>query len=141
MPKRKGFDPIADAHELSQHNFHASYWFNRVTSYTYAQWMALKKISVLVLPLYVLIWVMLIKSAVERSREGGLGFWAAVFDFSNADSLARLVQLLFLAFYTVVMLIGAVQLALGPRRNRDSEERPKREMEKKHPKRRKDYGR
>ena len=45
MGKGKGFDPLADAQEVAEHNINPYYWINRVTSFTFARWMAEKRLE------------------------------------------------------------------------------------------------
>ncbi len=140
MSKRKGFDPIADANELSQHNFHSAYWINRVTSYTYATWMANKRLAIFVFPFYIIVWYLLLKNSTETASEKHTNILKIWFDFSNSASLEFLVQLLFLFFYTVILVMMVIQTVLAKKPVPEESEN-KKEEKKKQPKRRKDYGR
>ena len=137
MGKRKGFDIIEDAHELAQHNYGHPYWVNRVTSYTYATWMAEKKISVFMLPFVIFTWIFLFRFLSDASAEG-TSVWKVIFNFSDSASTAWFVSLLYLIFYTLITTIAAVQTLT--RKPPPKIEIPK-EKRKKYPKRRKDYGR
>jgi len=140
MAKRRGFDVIEDAHELAQHNYHHPYWVNRVTSYTYATWMAEKKLSMIIIPFLIITWILVIKTLASGER----GFWNELFDFSDAASTYRFALFLFLIFYTAVTLIASFQVLVDriqkPIEQPEQNEK-KKEKKKKNPKRRKDYGR
>ena len=138
MAKGKGFDPIADAHELAEHNINPYYWVNKVTSYTYARWMAEKKMAVILLPLYVIAWVAVIHSFREAAASKDISIWSLILDFTNGYTLYSLVQLLFLALYTGIVVIMVLQMLLSPPQKpapTDVHSQKKRKL----PKRRKDY--
>ncbi len=139
MAKGKEFDPIEDANELAQHNMNSYYWVNKVTSYTYARWMAEKKLAVIALPMYVVAWATIIWTFADAASTRHVSVWRLLFDFSRNDgsTLAMWVQALFMVFYTVVVFIMVLQLAFAPKQKPMS---PEVTPKKKHqPKRRKDY--
>jgi len=139
MAKGKGFDVIEDAHELAQHNFHSSYWINRVTSYTYATWMAEKKLSLIILPFLIITWILVVLSLISQTSNEA-SFWEILFDFRDSASTSRFVSFLFLIFYTIITLVASLQ-TLFMKRPALNEQIVKKEPKKKYPKRRKDYGR
>jgi len=139
MAKRKGFDVIEDAHELAQHNYHHAYWVNRVISYTYATWMAEKKLSLIILPILIVMWVAVVSNLISQTSNEA-SFWEILFDFRDSASTSRFISFLFLVFYTTITIIASIQ-TLFMKRPSPTEQTKKKETKKKHPKRRKDYGR
>ena len=139
MAKGKGFDPVADAQELSEHNLNPYYWVNKVTSYTYAQWMAERKIAVIALPMYLVSWAAMIWILTNAATTKQSSIWKIIFDFSSSQSLAFLISLLFMFFYTVVIFIMIIQLIFAPRVKPTVPSEHKPEKKKKLPKHRKDY--
>ena len=138
MGKGKGFDPVADAQELARHNINPYYWVNKVTSYTSARWMAEKRVAVVALPFYMIAWIVIIRAWILGAAEQSETVWQYLFDFSNGPSVYRVLQALFLAFYTGVVLIMVLQMLLRPGPHTVEDEHPQKK-EKKQPKRRKDY--
>ncbi len=124
MGKGKGFDVVADAHELSQHNINPHYWINKVTSYTYARWMAEKKIAILFAP-FLLVTLALIVWQLLTSR-------------TPADWLYIIPGLLVIAFVTFAYVVMALQWFTARQRESPEPNRPQ-EKRKKQPKRPKDY--
>ncbi len=139
MTKGKGFDAVADANEIADHNINPYYWVNKVTSYTYARWMAGKKFAVIALPLYVILWGLFIWSTTTRAKSEQVSLWRLLFDFSNSYSLAVLVQFLLLAIYTVIIVIMVLQLIFSGQPRRLSDHEHRKQKGKKQPKHRKDY--
>ena len=133
MAKRKGLDVIEDAHEQARHNFHSSYWLNRVTSYTYATWMAQKKLSPLVLPILLAAWIGVISALTGKGA-----IWKALFIFRSAESTYRFVSFLLLLFYTMINIIAAYQV-IFTKRQKPVRQMERKEAKKRQPKRRKDY--
>ena len=135
---KKGFDPIADAHELAEHNMNSYYWVNKVNSYTYARWMTGKKLAPLLLPFYLIFWVPLYLAITHAAGARGVGVWDFLLNINDIQALSYLAFSLILGFVTVVTLIMVVQLILVPR-PKPNESIPKREKKKKMPRHRKDY--
>lgn len=124
MAKKAGFDPIADAHELSEHNINPYYWVNRVNSYTFARWMSQKKFAIIFAPIYVLMLILMIQNLQSALDDG--------------NGLSQIAFLLLFGFITIAYVIMASQSLFARRQEPNpSEVRPKRK--KKLPKRRKDY--
>ena len=138
MAKKKGFDPIADAQEIAQHNINPYYWVNKVTSYTYARWMAEKKLAPFSLPLFVIFWAAIIFSFTNAAASRGVGVWSVLLNFNDFDAIAFWGAILFMAFLTLVNLIAVIQLLFAPR-PKPNESIPKKEKKKKMPRHRKDY--
>ena len=138
MAKGKGFDPVADANELAGHNINPYYWVNKVTSYTYARWMAEKKLAVIALPLYVLLWIAIIWRLMSEAALEHISVWKLLLDVSSSQSLALLASMLMLVFYTLVVVIMVLQLIFS-RQSQPLQEGEHSKREKRHPKRRKDY--
>lgn len=123
MGKREGFDVVADAQEVAEHNINPYYWVNRVTSFTFARWMVQKKLAIIFAPLYVVAFILIVWNLSNAFRDG-YGF-------------LEIGQIVLLGFFTVVEVIMAVQWwrSRGQKRM-ESDFHPKR---KRQPRRRKDY--
>ena len=139
MAKGKGFDVISEAHERAQHNINPHYWVNRVTHFTYASWMAEKKLSLMILPFLIITWIIVI-SNLTGGESNDNNFWKTLFDFSDAASTNRFVLFLFLVFYTIITLIASFQVVFSRFQKSMEQTERKEKRKKKHPKRRKDYG-
>ncbi len=124
MAKGKGFDPIADAHEVAAHNINPYYWVNKVTSFTYARWMAEKKVAVVFAPVFLV--------------TSGLVIWQLPRTIRDGNGLQAVGYLALQLFITIVYVIMAVQWWQSRGKTPPkAEARP--ERKKKHPRRRKDY--
>ena len=137
MAKGKGFDPVADAQELSEHNINPYYWVNKVTSYTYARWMAERKLAVIYLPFYIFSLVAIIYGIKISADNTGESIWQLL--FKDWSSIYGLILILFLAFFTLIALIMVMQLIFSPQSKSIAREEHKPEKKKKLPKHRKDY--
>ena len=124
MAKGKGFDPVADAHEVAEHNINPYYWVNKVTTFTYAKWMAEKKMAIIFAPFYMVFTGIIVSKIPEA--------------FRNGYGLQTVAYLALWGFITVVEVIMVIQLWQSRGRKqagRQAVPSPK----KHHPKRRKDY--
>jgi len=139
MGKNKGIDIIADAHERANHNFHSSYWFNRVTSFTVAQWNVNKLLFPILFVIFTLLGVLGLYSLNQTA--GNKTFWSYIFDFSDASTTARFTGILIFSAIWVITGIGAVQSIIqriyAPPPTPQPER--KKEKKKKYPKRPKNY--
>ena len=141
MAKRKGFDVIADAHERANHNFHRSYWFNRVTSFTMAEWKANKYFAPIVFVGYTIAGVLWLNFLNQTALAANKTLWSFLFDFSNSSTTARFVGILFFSAYWVILAIATVQVIVQRTYASPTTSQPERrkEKKKKHPKRPKNY--
>ena len=140
MAKRKGFDVIADAQERANHNFHRSYWFNRVTSFTMAEWKANKYFAPIFFVGYTIAGVLWLNS-LKNGFDSGKTLWSFLFDFSDSSTTARFVGILLFSAYWVILAIATVQVIVQRIHASPSTSLPERrkEKKKKYPRRPKNY--
>ena len=137
-----GFDIIKDAHERANHNFHSSYWFNRLTSFTVAQWNVNKALFPILFVAFTLLGLLGIFSLNQIAFEQSKTFWSYLFDFRDSSTTARFTGILMFTVLWTISGIGTVQSVLQrihspitPARRLER----KREKKKKYPKRPKNY--
>ncbi len=137
MAKGKGFDPIADAHEVAEHNINPYHWLNKVTSFTYARWMAERKVAIFALPISAATLVLFILACARTAADRSMTLWAMLLDFGDGRALAIWAPLLLLVFVTGVYAVMLVQWWQS--RGKAQPRTPRApERKKKQPRRRKD---
>jgi hypothetical protein len=105
MGKKKGIDIIEEAHERADHNFHSTYWFNRVTSFTVAQWNVNKILFPRVFVAFTLLGLLGIFSLNQIALEQNKTFWSYLFDFSDSATTSRFTGILiFSAIWVIAQL-------------------------------------
>lgn len=141
MSKNKGIDIIEEAHERTNHNFHSSYWFNRVTSFTVAQWNANKILFPILFAAFTFLGLLGIFSLDQIAFEQNKTFWSYILDFSDSSTTARFTGILMFTVLWIVSGIGAVQSVLQRIYASPPAPQPerKKEKKKKYPKRPKNY--
>lgn len=141
MSKNKGFDIIEEAHERANHNYHATYWFNRVTTFTIAQWKAGKYFSPLVFIIITSFGLSRLDALNQTALLENKSLWSLLFDFNNLEKNASLPNTFLLFLIWIVSGIGTVQNIGQGVYSTASKSTPKRknEKKKKHPKRPKNY--
>jgi len=141
MGKNKGIDIIEEAHERANHNFHSLYWFNRVTSFTVAQWNVNKTLFPILFVAFTLLGLLGIFSLNQIASAQNQTFWSYLFDFSDSSTTARFTGILMFTVLWIISGIGAVQAIVqriyAPSPKPQLER--KREKKKKYPKRPKNY--
>ena len=141
MGKNKGFDVIADAHERANHNFHPSYWFNRVTSFTMAEWKANKYFAPIFFVGYTAVGVLWLNSLNQTASAANKSVWSFLFDFSDSSTTARFTGILLFSVFWVITATATVQVIIqriyAPLPTSQLEH--KKEKKKKYPKRPKNY--
>lgn len=136
MGKNNRFDIISDAHERADHNINPYYWFNRVTSFTMAQWRTNKYFSPIFFIIYSAVGVLWFNSLHQAAMQTNNTFWSFVFNFSDSFTSERFVGILLFSVYWVISGIGTVQsiiqriytphLAFQPERKKEKKKYPKR---------------
>lgn len=141
MGKKKGFDVIADAHERANHNFHSVYWFNRVTSFTLAEWKANKYFAPLFFVIYTTVGLLWLNSLHQTAFAADKTFWSFLFDFSDSSTIALFTGVLLFSVYWVILMVATVQVVVQRIFSSPPVSQPerKREKKKKYPKRPKNW--
>lgn len=141
MGKNKGFDVIEDAHERANHNFHSAYWFNRVTSFTLAEWKANKYFAPMFFIIYTTVGVLWLNSFNQTALAANKTFWSLLFDFSDSSTTARLTGILLFSVFWVITAIATFQAVMQRIYASPPAPQPERrkEKKKKYPKRPKNY--
>ena len=141
MGKNKGIDIIEEAHERADHNFHSTYWFNRVTSFAVAQWNVNKILFPILFVAFTLLGLLGIFSLNQIALEQNKTFWSYLFDFSDSATTSRFTGILIFSAIWAITGIGTVQSILqriyAPAPAFQPERR--KEKKKKYPKRPKNY--
>ncbi len=141
MGKKKGFDIIADAHERANHNFHPSYWFNRVNSFTMAEWKANKYFAPIFFVGFTIVGALWLNSLNQTALAAGKSFWSFLLDFSDSSTIARFIGVLLFLGYWVIIATATVQVIVQRIYAPPSTSRPERtkEKKKKYPRRPKNW--
>ena len=141
MGKNKRTDIIEEAHERADHNFHSTYWFNRVTSFAVAQWNVNKILFPIVFVAFTLLGLFGIFSLNQIALEQNKTFWSYLFDFSDSSTTARFTGILIFSAIWIITGIGTVQSILQRIYAPPPISQPERrkEKKKKYPKRPKNY--
>jgi hypothetical protein len=141
MSKNKGFDIIEEAHERANHNYHTTYWFNRVTTFTIAQWKAGKYFAPFVFIIITSFGLLRLDALSQTALLENKSLWSLLFDFNDLEKSASPPNTFLLFLFWIVSGIGTVQNIVQGVYSAVSKSTPKRRKEKKKklPKRPKNY--